>query len=55
MGWRLAKTVEEELFMQGQGWDKMNHGQSEEVPSEPSLERFKKHVVLIWKNRKAGS
>lgn len=26
MGWRLAKIVEEELSMQGQGWDKKNHG-----------------------------
>lgn len=51
MGWRLAKIVEEELSMQGQGWDKKNHGQLEEMPSEPTLEGFKKHVDVALEDK----
>lgn len=55
MGWRLAKIVEEEWSVQGQGQEKMNRDQSEQVPSEPSLEGSKKHVdvaledMFLWK------
>lgn len=35
VGWSLAKIVGEEVSMQGQGWDKVNLGQSRGEPSEP--------------------